>query len=424
MTDYSHSPDAISWYATRPEEPERNPFEGAFPMYGRAYHQNPARAFEEMRRHGPVAPILLEGDVPGWLVLGYRELRYVLSNPKLFVRDSRHWNQWKNIPPDWPLMAYVGYQPSMLFEVEAAHERRAGAVSDALAAADQFELRANCERVAEGLINTFIGTGRADLMAQYANPIPLLVLGSMLGLPDAETRALVGEVATTLNGGPAAMEAYHRVQAIMASLLELKRHNPGPDLPSRLLAHPANLTDEELTQDLLLTMTAGHDPTATWIGNTLQLMLTDDRFAMTLSGGRRSIGQALNEVLWKEAPGQIAIGRWPVMDTQLGGRRVKAGDLLVCGLAAANLDPQVRPDFYGGSVGNHAHMSFGFGAHGCPHPAPELAEIIAHIAVEMLLDRLPDVVLAVPAESLEWRSSIQMRSLEALPVEFTPGYPV
>ncbi|MGW0810624.1 hypothetical protein [Nonomuraea sp. NPDC002799] len=64
-------------------------------------------------------------------------------------------------------------------------------------------------------------------------------------------------------------------------------------------------------------MTAGHDPTATWISNTLQLMLTDDRFAMTLSGGRRSVGQALNEVLWKEAPGQIAIGRWPIMDTQV-----------------------------------------------------------------------------------------------------------
>ncbi|TMR15492.1 cytochrome P450 [Nonomuraea zeae] len=393
-------------------------------MYGRDYHQNPAKAFEEMRRHGPVVPVLLQGEVPGWLVLGYRELRYVLSNPKLFVRDSRHWNQWSNIPPDWPLMAYVGYQPSMLFEVGAAHERRAGAVSDALAAADQFELRSRCERVTEGLINTFIGSGRADLMAQYANPIPLLVLASLLGLPDADTRALVGEVATTLNGGPAAMEAYQRVQNIMAGLLEMKRSAPGPDLPSRLLAHPAGLTDEELTQDLLLTLTAGHDPTATWIGNTLQLMLTDDRFAMTLSGGRRSIGQALNEVLWKEAPGQISIGRWPVMDTQLGGRRIKAGDLLVCGLAAANLDPQVRPDFYGGSVGNHAHMSFGYGAHGCPHPAPELAELIAHIAVETLLDRLPDVVLAVPPELLEWRSSIQMRSLEALPVEFTPGYPV
>ncbi|MBF8184197.1 cytochrome P450 [Nonomuraea sp. K274] len=392
-------------------------------MYGRTYHQNPARAFEEMRRHGPVVPILLEGDVPGWLVLGYRELRYVLSNPKLFTRDSRQWNQWDNIPPDWPLMAYVGYQPSMLFEVGAAHERRAGALSEALAAADQFELRAHCERVVEGLINAFIGSGRADLIAQYAVPIPLLALGSMLGLPDQDTRALLGEVATALNGGPAAMEAYQRIQAIMTRLLESKRQRPGPDLPSRLLAHPAKLTDEELTQDLLLTLTAGDDPTATWIGNTLQLMLTDDRFAMTLSGGRSSIGQALNEVLWKEAPGQIAIGRWPVMDTQLSGRRIRAGDLLVCGLAAANLDPAVHPDFYRDSMGNHAHMTFGYGAHGCPHPAPELAEIIAHIAVEMLLDRLPDVVLAVPPETLEWRTSIQMRSLKTLPVEFTPGYP-
>jgi cytochrome P450 len=65
-------------------------------------------------------------------------------------------------------------------------------------------------------------------------------------------------------------------------------------------------------------------------------------------------------------------------------------------------------------------MSFGHGEHGCPFPAPELAEIMARTAVEVLLDRIPDVELAVPADSLQWRPSVWMRGLFALPVTFTP----
>ncbi|GLW10586.1 cytochrome P450 [Microtetraspora sp. NBRC 13810] len=393
-------------------------------LYGPRYQQAPAQLYREMRQsHGPVVPVLLEGDIFAWLVIGYRELRYVLSNPLLFARDSRRWNAWEHIPPDWPLMAYISYQPSMLFTEGAEHQRRAKAISDALGAADQFDLRTHCESVADQLIDTFIGTGRADLMAQYAHPIPLMVVASMFGLSDHETTLLVGDVSATMNGGENAMEAYGRVQATMHRLLDAKRKRPGHDLPSRLLAHAAGLADDEIIQDLILLMTAGKDTTANWIGNTLRLMLTDDRFAVTLSGGRSSAGQALNEVLWEDSPSQNSLGRWAVVDTQLGGQLIRAGDALILGLAAANADPLVRPDSFGGSGGNHAHMSFGHGEHGCPHPAPEIAELIAHTAVEVLLDRLPDVILSVAPDALIWRTSIQQRGLSALPVKFTPGYP-
>jgi cytochrome P450 len=65
-------------------------------------------------------------------------------------------------------------------------------------------------------------------------------------------------------------------------------------------------------------------------------------------------------------------------------------------------------------------MSFGHGEHGCPFPAPELAETIARTAVEVLLDRIPDVELALPPGELGWRPSLWMRGLYALPVRFTP----
>lgn len=187
-----------------------------------------------------------------------------------------------------------------------------------------------------------------------------------------------------------------------------------------MLTHPAGLTDAEIVQDLITVIAAAQQPTANWICNTLRLLLTDDRFALNVSGGRIGVGQALNEVLWLDTPTQNFIGRWAVRDTQLGGLQIKAGDCLVLGLAAANTDPLIWP---GGAVGaeNSAHLSFSNGEHRCPYPAPLLADVIARTAIETLLERLPDVVLSVEPHELRWRPSIWMRGLMSLPVQFTPA---
>ncbi|KUL37170.1 cytochrome [Streptomyces sp. NRRL F-4489] len=396
----------------------------AVPLYGAGLSGDPARLYREMRaRHGAVAPILLDGDIPGWFVMGYRELHQVTSNPELFARDSRRWHAWERIPEGWPLLPFVGYQPSVMFAEGPEHRRRAGAISDALTAIDQFELRQICERLADGLIDAFAGSGEADLMARYAARLPLLVIAELFGFPHTEVPELAADIAASLNEDEGAIAAHQRVAERMARLVKAKRERPGADVPSRLLAHPAGLAEEEVVIDLLVVMAAAQQPTANWIGNTLRLMLTDDRFALSLTGGRRSVGQALNEVLWHDTPTQNFIGRWAVRDTQLGGRRIRTGDLLILGLAAANSDPQVRPDFTdAGSDGNQAHMSFSHGEHACPYPAPEIAEVIAKAAVEVLLDRLPDVMLAVPDAELAWHPSLWMRGLVSLPVEFTPTY--
>ncbi|MGI8335936.1 cytochrome P450 [Actinomadura scrupuli] len=390
------------------------------PLYGPRFRQDPARVYRELRhRHGPVAPIMLEGDVPAWIVLGYRELRQVLGNVKLFSRDPRRWNAWDRIPSDWRLLPNVQHVP--LFSEGEERQRHVQPIGEALAGIDQFELRAQCETIADRLIDGFAGGGQAELMSQYAQAVPLLALAKVSGLPDSETPDLLRDMKATMDS-QGAMEAGIRLGVMFQRLLDSKREHPGPDLVSRMLAHPANLGDEELIIDLGVVIIAAQQPTADWIGNTLRLMLTDDRFAVSLAGGRRSVGQALNEVLWEDTPSQNNAGRWAVQDTRLGGQQIAAGDLLVVSFAAANNDPQVRPDPYAGSAGNQAQLSFSHGEHRCPYPAPELAEVIAKAAVEVLLDRLPDVRLAVPADSLEWRDSFMLRGLTALPVTFTPAY--
>ncbi|WP_007026561.1 cytochrome P450 [Saccharomonospora iraqiensis] len=398
----------------------RSSLDNAEPLYGERFRHDPAVLYADIRsRHGPVAPVLLDGDIPAWFVIGYRELHQVASNSDLFARDTRRWNMWDRVPGDWPLMPYVMHNPSVMFAEAEEHRRRAGALGDALGAFDQFEIGMNCERIADSLIDTFAGRGEAELMSEYVLKMPLSVLATMYGLPEGDIPTLVHDIRTSLDVGPDAGPAYGRVQQAMAALLERKRELPGPDVPSTLLEHPAGLTDEEISLDLLVVASAAQQPTANWIGNTLRLMLTDERFALTLAGGRESVGQALTEVLWHDTPTQNFIGRFAARDTELAGRRIRAGDLLVLGLSAANTDPNVRlalPD----ATGNRAHMSFGHGEHGCPYPAPEVAEVIAKTSVEVLLDRLPDLNLGLPAEDLVWHPSVWMRGLTELPVTFTP----
>ena len=391
-------------------------------LYGPKFENDPAALYAELRaKHGPVAPVLLEGDIPAWFVGGYRELHQVTTDSQLFARDTRRWSGWETVPENWPLLPYVMHSPSVMYTEGPEHRRRAGAISDALASVDQFELATQCERIADQLIDKFAGGGEAELMSQYASRISLRASAMMCGMPEAEAGALVDVILGSLASSTSNAIAVHaQMLEAVQHLVDQKRDYPGPDVPTELLANPAHLSGEEIVLDLMVVLLFGYQQTANWIGNTIRLMLTDTRFAITLSGGRASVGDALNEVLWHDTPTQNYLGRIATRDTSLGGQRIRTGDLIVLGLAAANADPQVRPAE--GGVGNRAMMSFGHGEHGCPYPAPELAEIIAKTSIEVLIDRLPDLVLAVPPESLTWRSSILSRGLTGLPVKFTPTY--
>ncbi|UUU28080.1 cytochrome P450 [Streptomyces sp. DSM 40750] len=392
---------------------------------GARFHAEPRTFYGELRReHGEVVPVLLDGGVPAWLVLGYRELHQVTSDPELFSRDSRLWNQWPNIPADWPLSPVISREePSILGTVGERHRRRAELIGEALDAVDPLELRGHAERFADELIDAVCGAGAADLVAQYAALLPVRVLAYLFGFPEEQGPGLVTALNDILDGQDRARPAGAHLRAAMARLVAERRERPADDVVSRLLANASahGFTAEEVTHDVMVMLAAGHQPTTDWIGNSLRLMLTDERFAASLFGGRSSVAEAMNEVLWEDAPIQNAAGRWTTRDTRLGGRDLRTGDLVLLGLQGANSDPRVRTDGSALTGGNNAHFSFGHGEHRCPFPAQEIAEVIARTGIEVVLDRLPDLDLAVPAHTLTRRSSPWLRGLGELPVRFSPA---
>ncbi|MEV6192579.1 cytochrome P450 [Streptomyces sp. NPDC051920] len=392
------------------------------PLGGPRFQTEPAELYREMRRdHGSVVPVVLDGDIPAWLVLGYRELHQVTGDPQLFSRDSELWSQWERIPDDWPLLPMIGRrQPSILYTVGERHRERAAMISDALEAVDPFELRSQAEKFADELIDAICPKGETDLIGDYAALLPVRVLATLYGFSDEQGPGLVTALNDMINGREGALAGQQHLASSMAGLIAERTEKPADDVVSRMLANTAGFDAMEIVQDLMVMMAAGHQPTADWIGNSLRLMLTDDRFAASLFGGRHSVAEAMNEVLWEDTPTQNVAGRWASRDTQLGGRRIRSGDLLLLGLQGANSDPQVRTDSSALTGGNNAHFSFGHGEHRCPFPAQEVAEVIARTGIEVVLDRLPDIDLAVPAETLTRRPSPWLRGLNELPVRFTP----
>ncbi|WP_235978149.1 cytochrome P450 [Streptomyces lycii] len=393
-------------------------------LFGPEAESDPMGLYERLRaRHGAVAPVLVHGDVPAWLVLGYRENLDVARTPSRFTRDSRHWRamQEGRVTPDHPLAPIVAWQPMCTLVDGPEHERLRGAVTDSMNRFDRRGIRRHVTRFADLLVDQFCTDGRADLVDQFAEHLPMLVMTQLLGMPESYGPKLVEAARDLLKGTETAVASNEYVMEALRRLVRRKSAEPGPDFASWLIEHRAELTEDEVVQHLRIVLIAAYETTANLIVNLLRMVLTDRRFRADLAGGHMTLPDAMEQVLWDEPPMMTAVGRWATSDTELAGQSIKAGDLLILGLAAGNADRAVRPDPNVPVHGNRSHLAFSGGPHECP--GQDIGRAIADTGVEALLARLPDVRLAVSEADLTWVSALMTRHLVELPVAFTPRRP-
>ncbi|ORT61742.1 cytochrome P450 [Streptomyces sp. CB03238] len=390
-------------------------------LYGPEAEADPMGLYEKLRaEHGSVAPVLVHGDLPAWLVLGHRENLDVARTPSRFSRDPRTWRDMRegNVPADHPLTPMTAWQPVCHFVDGEEHQRLRRAVTESLERFDRRGVRRYVKRFADQLIDGFAEASRADLVANFAEPLPMLVMTQLVGAPESYGPRLVEAARDMIQGTATAVSSNEYVTVVLRELVSRKKAVPGRDFTSWLLEHSTALSDEEVIEHLRLVLIAAFESTANLIANTLRMVLTDRRFRANLSGGHMTLPDALEQVLWDEPPFTTILGRWATGDTQLGGRQIRAGDMLLLGLAAGNVDPDIRPDLTLPVHGNRSHLAFSSGPHECP--GQDIGRAIADTGIDTLLSRLPDLELAVPEEDLRWRSSLMSRHLVALPVTFTP----
>ncbi|WP_159850579.1 cytochrome P450 [Nocardia sp. CY41] len=389
------------------------------PLYSLSFAADPHAAYREMReQYGSLVPVELAPNVPATLVISYYMAVRIFNDPGHFPADPRTWQQ--SVPTDCPVLPLMQWRPNARRNDGAAHERYRQATIAGLDEVDQHVVHDTVAKIAVPLINAFCANGSADLVSQYAFPVAFAVLNALLGCPDEIAQRAATGMAAMFEG----VEAERGNRLVMDALLELihlKRIQPGADVTTRLLRHPAGLSDTELVHQVGTIYGAGIEPQQNLIVNTLRLILTDERFGGSVLGGSLSTRDALDEVLFNDPPMANFCFSFPKQPILINDVWLPANQPVVISMAACNTDPTIGTNRYGG---NRAHLAFGGGPHVCP--ASSLAYLIAQDAIDQLLDALPEIRLAVPADELTWRSGPFHRALTDLPVIFpvSPSLPL
>lgn len=379
--------------------------------------------YEKLRaEHGEVAPALLHEDVPVWVVLGHGENLHLVSTPSQYCKDSRLWTPMLDgtVKPDHPLMPHFARQPICAHAEGDEHLRLRGAVTGAMSTIDHRGIRRHINRATQHLVNQFCEDGRADLVSQFAEHLPMAVMCEILGMPEEYGDRLVQAARDCLKGSETALASHAYLMEVLSRLAVRRRACPQEDFTSRLVTHPAGLTDEEVREHLRLVLLASYEATANLLANVLRMVLTEPGFRAQLNGGQMTVPEAVEQSLWDEPPFSTVFAYFAKQETELGGQRIRKGDGLLLGMAPGNVDPRVRPDLKANMQGNRSHLAFGGGPHECP--GQDIGRAIADVGVDALLTRVPDVQLACGEHELRWRSSIGNRHLVELPVKFVPKF--
>ncbi|MFD3874952.1 cytochrome P450 [Streptomyces sp. NPDC058623] len=393
------------------EIPPGCPAHGNVQLYGPSFGADPDSHYAQLRAYGPSAPVDIAPDVQAELVTSYDAALYVLQNPASFVRDSRRWNALNEgrVPANSPALPMLGYRPNALFSDGASHARLRRAVTDALATVNEHQLIRQTQASANYLISQFSTDirGHAELMSEYAQPLPLLVFSDLFGCPPEIGDRVIAGISGIFEGTPGADEV---LGGALNELIALKRRRPTSDLTTRLMEHPAQLTDEEVLHQLVTLLSGGTAPLTAAIGTSSALYLGED-WQLGLP-----VEDAVSQTLWNYAPIANYAAHYPTHDVELGDRLVRANDPVLISFAAANTDPKLTE--HREHLSAKAHLAFGAGPHACPAKDP--AFMITVTAVETLLNQLHDVEMRVPFKALTWAPSPWSRTLVTLPIRFTP----
>ena len=348
----------------------------------------------------------------GVTVLGYDECQTVLTHPDTF--SSSIYEQ---------IMGRV--MGRTLLELEGAQHRASRAlVSPSFRSVLLERWRTDLVEVVGGeLIDRLAPRGRAELAREFTFAFPVQVIARIMGLPRQDYlrfQRLSIELLNVVYNWDCGIAASAALKAYFGEVLAERRRNPKDDLISTLAESEidgARLSDDEIFAFLLLILPAGVETTYRASGNLLVALLTEPALWDAVRADRGLVRGAIEEALRWEPP-ITTVMRVAARDSELGGVAIPAGTNVSVSVAAANRDPKryPDPDRFDPTRTNIAHLTFGGGPHLCL--GMHLARMEASVAINALLDRLPDLRLdpdAPPPNVV----GVAFRSPSALPVQFT-----
>ncbi|WP_407915798.1 cytochrome P450 [Kitasatospora sp. NE20-6] len=386
--------------------------------FGRDQHGENAR----LREAGPAVLVELPGGVVVWAITHHDTLQELLADPRV-GKNPQLWETFREgrLPKGWPLVNFVTV-PGMITVDGADHRRLRALVTQAFTPRRIAELapaiQARTTRLLDGLA---LLEGDFDLREHFAYPLPMQVIGELLGLEAAqqdELHALSDTLVSSSATPEAAVAAQQGLFALLGSVIAAKRERPGDDLTTDLIAAREaddRLTEQELVGTLLLMLVAGHETTLNLITNAVRALLAHPEQLELVRNGQVTWSAVVEETLRYDSPvGQFPL-RYAVEDIAVGDVVIRRGEALLASYASAGRDTGHFADADRFDVTRHAgrHLSFGHGPHFCLGAG--LARMEAETALSGLFGRYPTLA-AADGPAPEPIASFVSNSVRTLPV--------
>lgn len=367
------------------------------------------------------------GGVQVWLVTRYAEARALLSDARL---SKNHAGVLALLPPGGAGLFGSALNVNMLNADPPDHTRLRKLVAQVFTMRAVERLRPRVIGIADDFllcVERLAAVGPVDLVSHYATPLPMAVIGELLGVPASyrdQFRIAVTPLIEEAGRDDKAAGAATLVE-LLTDLIAQKRRKPTGDVLSGLVAARNNgdrLTEEELVATAWLLIGAGYETTVNLIGNTVRALLDHPAQLTAIRRQPALVANSIEECLRYASPINIAAVRFTTAEVTVSGITIPAGQLVMVALLGANHDETQfdQPGELNIERKPNAHLAFGHGLHHCLG-AP-LARLEGTIAIRRLLERFDEITLE-PGAKLEYRNSTIVHGLKSLPVRLTSRKP-
>ncbi|MFJ9348695.1 cytochrome P450 [Streptomyces sp. NPDC101237] len=381
---------------------------------------DPDPFLDELLRDEPVTRIrLAHGEGHAWLVTRYEDCRFVTSDPR-FSREEVVGRDVTSMRPEPVASQTAGLQ----YIDPPRHNRLRRVVARAFTGRAMQRLRPMAERRAAVLLDAMADAGPpADLMEHLHGPFPIAVIRDFLGVDEKDWHRWASAGEALLSAGPdsgeRAKDAARTTRARITELLQHRREEPGEDLAGVLAqaTEAGEITgDEAISLATAIQVSGGH-AVRNNSGSMMYALLTHPGHLERLRREPELLPKAVDE-LFRYVPHRNGVGipRVAVEDVEVGGRLIRAGEVVYNAYVAANRDPEVfpDPDDLDFDRTDGPHLAFGHGPHHCM--AAIMARMEAEVMIAAVLTRFPAIRLAVPAEEVEFQRQGLIRGPRTLPV--------
>ncbi len=389
-----------------------------FPNDRTCPYQLPAGYVELRDSQQSLRRVTLYDGRQAWVVTKHETARKLLADPRLssnrahddFPATSERLESLRDRRP-----AFIGLDPP-----EHGPKRRM-TISDFTVKRIKG-MRAEIEEIVHGFIDEMLAAGpTADLVSQFALPVPSMVICRLLGVPyedhdffqDASKRLVQS---TSAEESGRARDDFGRY---LDGLITKLQAEPAPGLLGNLVRDQlanGEIDREELISTALLLLVAGHETTASMTSLSVITLLDHPEQHAALRADRSLIPNAVEELLRYLAIADIAGGRFATADIEVDGHLIRAGEGVIITNSIANRDGSVfeDPDTFDVRRPARHHIAFGYGVHQCL--GQNLARLELEVILTALFDRIPTLRLAVPVEELELRPGTTIQGVNELPV--------